>query len=93
MPQPTKEQFIEAIEGVTPDGYQIVQDEVFDSGRWEEYRQVILYSDEENEFYAATYAMGLTEYQHTEDDYGIEIEGEVRPRAKIVVEYVPKENK
>lgn len=45
-------------------GYKIVQDEQFDSGRWESHHWFVVERLEDNTFWGAGYSRGLTENQH-----------------------------
>jgi hypothetical protein len=45
-------------------GYKIVQDEQFDSGRWDSHHWFVVERLEDGTFWGANYTQGLTEGQH-----------------------------
>lgn len=59
----TKEEARNCIWSDSPEGYKVVYNEQYGSGRWESYHQLVIYDLKNKRYYSDTYSMGLTESQ------------------------------
>lgn len=85
----TVDEIEEFLEGEV--GYKIVQDEQFDSGRWESHHWFVVERLEDATFWGSSYTQGLTENQHRDryERWGINTWGsEERDTEKVVFRQV-----
>jgi hypothetical protein len=69
--------------------FQVIKDEIYDTGRWSDYHNCILKHLPTNKFFEVNYSQGSTEMQ---DEYAFEYENEVtfsevEPYEKTITAY------
>lgn len=84
----TKQEAIDAVDGLAPEGYTIEADKPKGSSRWHETWQIVLKRESDGKLFADTYRQGLTEcqdselWEYTDPDFT-----EVFPVEKTVIVY------
>ena len=92
-----KNDLLELLDEESLGNLRVVQEKLIDSTRWSKVYKCVIFNQETNKYFDASYSVGATEYQDESpfDSYGendlIEL-FEVEPYEVVTIEYRTKEN-